>query len=222
VHDLEERNHELGGESQGLRAKGEVVAVEHSFFVAVQDQQPEGLLAAMVFIVPFEVSRGREVHLQTAAGQWLRVGLDLHSGDVVHELMQDLAQFGEFGEFSDLLGSHLVEGLPTELLLLLQSAQDVLGDVAELPQRVQTRPHRFVHHFGQFEGALGCLPPPSLEADLEDCPHDAGCRLGNVDFIDVESQSFKSEAGDVGLEKSCYFGGDVFNCALDGDGHSLD
>ena len=73
----------------------------------------------------------------------------------MHKFIQNLAKFGELGEVTDLLGSHLVEAFPVELFLLFQSPQHILRDAFKLPERVEARPHCPVDHFGEFECPLG-------------------------------------------------------------------
>ena len=122
-------------------AEGDVVMEENLLLVAVERQHPERFLSAVHLVFPSEVEFDGEVHSQAALGDWLHVGIQFDSGDAMDEFVQDSTQFGKFGQVSDLLRRHLVERLPTELLLLFQSAQHVLRDLLELPQWVHAAPH---------------------------------------------------------------------------------
>lgn len=104
----------------------------------------------MIKRIPFKISLNSQIDFQAASGHRLRIGIYLDSGHVMDELVEDLAQHREFGQFGDLLWAHLVERLPAELLFFLHFTEHVFGDLTKLSQRVHAAPHTLIDHLSQL------------------------------------------------------------------------
>jgi len=69
--------------------------------------------------VPLEVGGDSEFHSDNTSGYRLNVGFEFESGELVDKLMDDLAHLRELYNFTDLLGTHVIEVGPGELFFLL-------------------------------------------------------------------------------------------------------
>ena len=89
----------------------------------------------MYLSLPLEVRRYRQLDLNDTSSDRLYVSLQLKSRELMHELMNDLAHFRELDDLSNLLSGHVIEVRPSELFLLFNLPQDLLGYAVILSQR---------------------------------------------------------------------------------------
>lgn len=106
--------------------------------------------------------------------------------------------------------------VPRKLFLLLDPAQNLIGDAFELSQRGHARPHLLAYHFAASERDLCRLRPPSFQEDLKKSSHDSACRLSDENHISVQGVAVQFELAYVGLQKYVDFGDRVVWTPLDG------
>ena len=98
--------------------------------------------------VPEEVELKGKINFKSLSRNGLYESLKIETGQLVDVFVEDFPQFRKLYQVSQLLGTHLVEVLPIKLLLLLDPAEDFLGDVGELTKGSHTGPHLILYHFG--------------------------------------------------------------------------
>mmetsp|Transcript_112262 Transcript_112262/g.317543 ORF Transcript_112262/g.317543 Transcript_112262/m.317543 type:complete len:283 (+) Transcript_112262:3048-3896(+) len=138
----------------------------------------------------------------------------------MHQLVDGLAHLGEADKLANLLRGEVVVALPGEVLLL-DLAQDVLGQALEVPEGRLRAPHALVDHLAPGQGAQCQGSPAAAQADLKDGAHDATGGLLHVDHVREQCEAVELELRDVGLEQHVDLGGGLVGAALDGHGHAL-
>mmetsp|Transcript_1320 Transcript_1320/g.3148 ORF Transcript_1320/g.3148 Transcript_1320/m.3148 type:complete len:321 (-) Transcript_1320:715-1677(-) len=165
--------------------------VQRRLPVDVLHHDVEELGGAVHLVVPLEIWRDGQLHLEHVSGDWLHRGRELQLGELVDELVHRLAHLREADQLPDLLGRHVEEALPAQHVLLLELLDDLDGDLGKLPQGDHAAPHPPVHHLAQAEGAEREARPPSAEHNLEQGAHEAPRALGNVRHVRHEGKALE-------------------------------
>lgn len=171
----------------------------------------------MIFLFPLEIASCSQIHLETTSCQRLGICLDLNTRNMMDKFMQNFTQLRKTSEISNLLRAHLVKGFPTKLFFLFKTTQYIFRNAFELSQRIQATPHWTINHFSQLKSSLSRDSPTSFEANFKEGSHDSRSWLCDINFINIEGESFKLQFGYVSLKKSRNFGRYLFNCSFHWD-----
>ncbi len=108
----------------------------------------------MNFSFPLEIRSDGKFYLDDTPSDGLNVCFELKSGELMYELVNDLAHLGELDNLADLLRTHVVEVLPGKLFLLLNFAEYFFGNAVILPERGHRAPLPPLDHLACIEESL--------------------------------------------------------------------
>lgn len=117
--------------------------------------------------LPLEVRSYSQLYFDNSSGDRLTVSLKFKLRELVNKFVNDFAHLRELYYFTNLLGSHLIEVLPSKLLFLFNLSQDVFRQAMILSKRSHRRPLSSLNHFAHAQHYFTELCPSSFNADLK-------------------------------------------------------
>ena len=104
--------------------------------------------------------------------------------------MNYFAHFSELDNLANLLGGHVIEMRPSELLLLFDLSQNFFWKALVLSKGCHRAPLSPLDHFARVEENLGHLSPSSLNRDFEKAPEYSASTLSDIDHVGVQIITF--------------------------------
>jgi hypothetical protein len=83
--------------------------------------------------LPLEIRSDGKFNFDDTASYWLNICLEFKAWELMYKFVDDFAHLRELDYLSNLLGAHVIEVLPSELLLLFNLPENFLWYTMVLP-----------------------------------------------------------------------------------------
>lgn len=146
--------------------------------------------------------------------------MKLTLGELVHETVNKTTSLGLTDQLTEFCRLEIKVSVPGELLPFGLS-NDVGRNSLELTKGRHGAPHSLLHHLTEGESFVREGSPTSFETNLKDRTKNSTGRLGDVNHVGHESETFEFELRNVGLKEDVDLGGRVVDSLLDRDWYSF-